>query len=305
MCVILYEKINGMNIIAKNRDRAYKPYIDIIHEIVNGIEIIYIHDRTNLWIEGMNEYGVGIINSTLSIHDGKITTKKRVLETNKKKNVIYKILTKKKYETNLQDIFNNSSKKNVLEGHSILVHDNENEIFHIENNVENQYVIKKIDKPSVYTNHGIILQDEGFTEGKKGLSSCLRQKIIERELKNANIKSIDELVAVMNKNYSNLDPRFHPYRDKNTTIKAIRNINKNQNFVSTSGQLIMNLTNKEFIYYSDKNNSKTVNYINRLPRNYVSKIKVIIEKTEKQRKKTRIAISKIKKICKNKTCKNK
>ena len=81
MCVILYEKINGMNIIAKNRDRAYKPYIDIIHEIVNGIEIIYIHDRTNLWIEGMNEYGVGIINSTLSIHDGKITTKKRCCDS--------------------------------------------------------------------------------------------------------------------------------------------------------------------------------------------------------------------------------
>jgi hypothetical protein len=293
-----------MNIIAKNRDRAYKPYIDIIHEIVNGVEIVYIHDRTNLWVEGMNEYGTGIVNSTLSIHDGKITTKKRVLETNKKRNVIYKILTKKNYKTNLEDIFNNSNRKNVLEGHSILVHDNENEIFHIENNIENQYVIKKIDKPSVYTNHGIILQDEGFTEGRKGLSSCLRQRIIESELKNTNIKSIEDLVAIMNKNYMNVDPRFQPYRDKNTTIKTLRNVNRKQHFISTSGQLIMNLTNREFIYYADKNNSKTVKYINKLPNNYVPKIKVIIEKTEKQRKQTRIAISKIMKTCKNKTCKN-
>jgi hypothetical protein len=36
MCVILCTKIKGKQILAKNRDRTYKPNIEIIHEIING-----------------------------------------------------------------------------------------------------------------------------------------------------------------------------------------------------------------------------------------------------------------------------
>jgi len=65
MCVIYYIDINGQLILAKNRDRPYKPEIEIIHEIVNGLEVVYMKDKNHGWIEGMNEMGSGMVNSTL------------------------------------------------------------------------------------------------------------------------------------------------------------------------------------------------------------------------------------------------
>ena len=280
MCVILYTQINGMNILAKNRDRTYKTEIEIIHEIVNGMEIAYIHDKQSGWIEGMNEKGVGIVNSTLSKSDDRILSKEKILGANKKKKVIYKILIDKNYDNNLFDIIKHNDNHYVLEGHTIISYNNE--IYHVENNKNNHFVIEKIIKPSVFTNHGIILKKEGFTKGRKGVSSFLRKKIMENELKE-NITSIDELEHNMNKNYINIDPRFHPYRDKNFTIKR-NHLNKDQIFISTTGQLIMNLTNKEFTYYRDTNNSKNIKYINKLPSNYAPRIRITIKEIEKNLK---------------------
>ena len=67
MCVILFTKINDSNIIFKNRDRFYNANVKIIHELNNGIELAYIYDEHTGWIEGINEYGIGIINSTFTI----------------------------------------------------------------------------------------------------------------------------------------------------------------------------------------------------------------------------------------------
>ena len=51
--------------------------------------------------------------------------------------------------------------------------------------------------------------------------------------------------------------------------------------VYTSAQLILNITNKEFIYFKDTNYSENVKYINKLPNHYVPKIRVMIKETEK------------------------
>ena len=93
MCVIAYTVIDGKQILVKNRDRSYKPEMEVVHEIVNGIEVAYIRDRFTGWIEGMNEHGVGLVNSTLSFTDGKMLlknnikgTRRKVKESSKKKN---------------------------------------------------------------------------------------------------------------------------------------------------------------------------------------------------------------------------
>ena len=48
MCVIIYTKIDGKQFLIKNRDRTYDPKIEIIHEIINGIEVVYINDLITL-----------------------------------------------------------------------------------------------------------------------------------------------------------------------------------------------------------------------------------------------------------------
>jgi hypothetical protein len=305
MCVILYTEINGKKILVKNRDRAYKPYVKIIHEIVNGIEIAYLKDETSGWIEGMNANGIGMINSTLSTYDSK-EHKKRL---KKKSNVIYNSLINNKNNKNFYDIINNAKKDYVLEGHTLLYHNDD--IFHIENTTENNFIAERIDKPSVYSNYGIRIKNAGYTKCIKGLSTFLRADIMRDELHENKIKTEDELINLMNTNYINIDPRFHPYRDKYYTVKNVKGINPKNVKISTTGQILLNMTDKEFIYYTDINNSKKVEYINKLPREYVPQIRITIRETEKDLKNKRKVFTKkyLKKIYKkfecNKTKKNK
>jgi hypothetical protein len=85
----------------------------------------------------------------------------------------------------------------------------------------------------------------------------------------------------MNRNYKNINPRFHPYRDKYFTIKKNK-VNPHRKFISTTGQLVLNMTDKELIFYTDIHNSKNAIYINKLPKDYMPKIRITIKETEKQ-----------------------
>ena len=286
MCVIVYTEINGKQILAKNRDRTYKPEIEIVHEIVNGIEVAYIRDKYTGWIEGMNENGVGLVNSTLSLSDGKILLKKnikgtqrKVKESIKKNNVMYKALINKHIDKNFYDIIKHTNKKYVLEGHTLLFH--KNHVVHIENNKENHFIVEKVNKTSVFANHGIRLKDEGYIEATTRRSTFLRRKIIQDEFNNTKVKSIEDLTDILNRNYSNINPRFHPYRDKYYTIKKNK-ISPRKKFVSTTGQLVLNMTDKEFNFYTDIHNAKNVTYVNKLAKDYAPKIRINIHETEKR-----------------------
>ena len=109
--------------------------------------------------------------------------------------------------------------------------------------------------------------------------------------KNEYVLYDDFVNNVMNVNYVNIDPRFHSYRDKKLTLKRNKHLHNKQNFISTTGQLILNITDKEFVYYTDTNNSETVKYINKLPNDYVPKIRIIIKQTEKNIKKRKKAFT--------------
>lgn len=143
MCVILFTTRNGKLFFAKNRDRGYQTNIKIIHEMINGNEVVYLLDEKTGWIEGMNEHGLAIINSTTLMQED--YSRKSIL-----KNPIYNALK--------QNHLNNFD----LEGNS-LVHFN-NKVYHIGLDVK---IVKK----------QIVL-----TNDKKLESSRIRQKMVENEL---------------------------------------------------------------------------------------------------------------------------
>lgn len=289
MCVILYTTVNGKKILAKNRDRIYHPNIEIIHEIIDGIEVIYLMDKKTGWIEGMNENGLALLNATLNMKDSDsrsfINTRKNVLK--KKKNKIFNALKNTTKKNIFYNLINKSQDPNsVLEGNT-LVHCN-NDIYHIENNIDNQFNIRNIKKSIVLTNHSNYLPNLGYTKGKKGLSSYLRQKLVEMKLKkkhsqaNNNNEIYDYLINdVLNIYSPNIDPRLQPYRDEKLVKNSFPNLEKDAVIIYTTGQILCNVTDKEFVYYYDKNNSVKVKYINKLPTSYVPKIRVIIKETEK------------------------
>jgi hypothetical protein len=162
-------------------------------------------------------------------------------------------------------------------------------MYHLENSSLNKHVLNPLssgDKYKVFSNHGIHLPNEGLTDGRGGVSSFLRRELTKAEvadfLKHKRRKDIkcddnklyDELSSLLNKNYVNVEYIFHPYRKKSKIMN-------NTIIVYTSAQLILNITNKEFIYFKDTNYSENVKYINKLPNHYVPKIRVMIKETEK------------------------
>jgi len=292
MCVILFTTINGKKILAKNRDRIYHPNVEIIHEIIDGIEIVYLMDKKTGWIEGMNENGLALLNATLNMKDSDsksaINTRKNVLK--KKKNKIFNALKNNTKKNIFYNLIKKSDDPNlILEGNT-LIHYN-NEVYHIENDIFNKFNIRNIKKPLVLTNHSNYLRNLGYTKGKKGLSSYLRQTLVQMKLnenyskENNNKEIYDDLMNnVLNIYSPNIDPRLQPYRDEKLVKKSFPNLEKNAVIIYTTGQILCNVTDKEFVYYSDKNNSAKVKYINKLPSSYVPKIRVIIKETEKNMK---------------------
>jgi hypothetical protein len=110
----------------------------------------------------------------------------------------------------------------------------------------------------------------------------------------------------MNNNYKNINPRFHPYRDNQFTKKKNKKSQSNFN-VSTTGQIIFNMTDMEFTYYADVHNSKEVKYINKLPKDYTPKIRIFIKETEKRIKNPKTIFTKkyLTKVGKKFHCKTK
>ena len=274
-CVVATIHLNGETILAKNRDRKYSPTIEIIHELIDGVEVVYIHDTITDWSEGMNEYGIGIINASLLVHydeiEADIATGKVDFDKDKKGVQpsydglkIRKSLSKHKLGQAIKSIieFAGEDKKDVgVKGMTMAA--NPEHSFVIELTSEHLPVIKKIDSPkvTVRTNHGISYPETGYTSGEKRKSSLSRKEIAEKELEK--VTDSTQILNVLSKQYTD-DNFLNPYR-------------RNNNYkMYTTGQIMMNLDILEFNFRWDTNHSKFNGVVNKLPKDYTPKIKITL-----------------------------
>ncbi len=274
MCIIAFVKHNNDNILVKNRDRVYNARIKIIHEIKNGVEVAYLFDTDSNWIEGMNEFGIALVNSALLVkHDEEEGLNSNKGSDGKK---ILKALSYNSLKDTIKStlIYHGDSDKS-LKGHTLV--GNPNNMVHIESTSKNKPVINKLsDNIYVLTNHGINT-NSGYKNGRKRVSSIVRKEIIEYELKNIlNTNNYKNIVNAFNKNYIDIDPRYHPYRDQRYTGAILKNKNSDTIMFSTTSQIIMNLTRRELNIITDKYNCTFIGFENKLPKGYQSKIKVNI-----------------------------
>lgn len=275
MCILYYAKMKeDKYILAKNRDKVYNPKINIYHEIIHGVEMVYIYDKKTQWIEGMTSAGVGIVNATF------IQDANRIKVTKKNIPILNAMMYKKKDEL-LNCLLHHCG--NTIEGNTLIYV--QGDVYRLENNTkENKNAMEKITEKSPYvlSNHGYFSNPRtfGYTKCIQTLSSFLRRKSVEKELKQRTLVTYDDVANVLNQNYVNVDPRLHSYRDARLTRKVIK---PGGTIVKTTGQLILNMTDMEFVYYRDIHNSGRVRYINKLPRDYVPQIRVILKNTEKSK----------------------
>lgn len=262
-CTAVGIRISNQILLAKNRDRTYNPQIKIVREILDGTEVLYMYDIDTDYSEGMNEHGIGIVNTTLQGKEDektiKITRKHKKLSGDGHK--IRHALSMHKVDDVVESL---DLYRRGLGGHTIVGH--KNGYVSIEKIRMGKPHISHLDKKDVVvrTNHGIYYPDQGYQSGKDRESSVSRAFHANQEARTS--KSAEDLLIQLRKHH-HLPGYLEPYR---TNYK-----------VWTSSQICLNLSKLEMIFVLDEN-TKLLGVENKLPDGYKPKIKLKLYELDTQ-----------------------
>jgi len=264
-CVAFSKKFGDDVVIGKNRDRNYNPNLKVVRELNGyGVEVCYVIDQDTDWSEGMNSYGIGLVNSALFVKrdekDFDKAKKKKAMSKDGER--IREALGKK----TLKKVVDSLVKfKGGVKGHTIV--SDGKKVVVIENTSRTKPLVKihNIDKSSIVrTNHGIEHPEQGYQRGPDKLSSQLR-------MKNA-MDIIDKT-----DDYKKVFPSFYNHtQNKGAKYDLVRAQNK----LWTSSQVMMNLNKREMTLYLIPGAVKFLGIENTLPKDYKSKLNLKIRQYE-------------------------
>jgi hypothetical protein len=267
-CIIVSKEIDDKFILAKNRDRTYYPKLEVIHELIDGVEVAYLHDEVTDWSEGLNEYGLGVVNSALLVGydeaEGKLVQNRggHGEDGAKMRNIFSKKTLKEAIKATL--VWKGNNKKG-LTGHTFI--STPRQMVSVENipNLKPQLELQNTKSPVVRTNHGHVYFGAGYSGGKKHLSSKVRKISAEKVIDK--ITNWKQVGAALRNQFFKKD--------------SVLNMRKDTAKMWTSSQTVMNLTETilEVNYYKDKVKSFK-GIVNKLPKGYTPKIEIIINKLE-------------------------
>ena len=265
-CVVSAVDLPQGLVLAKNRDRGYKAKVEILHELIEGTEVVLWYDTETDWSEGMNEHGIGIVNSSLLVIKDEKESKESTRNGVKKKKMttdgkrIRKALTYSKIEDVVECLLGNKNGGTPLTGQTIVSDGKETYVLEIARKYE-PIIEKSNKKIIVRTNHGIHHTGLGYTRGKKKDSSHSRMELAQEKLQSA--KNPMDVLNILKKKYVQ-DPFLNPYRIKNDYN------------MQTTGQILLNLGGKEVIVRMDGKQGELMGVKNLLPKGYKAKVKVTI-----------------------------
>ena len=266
-CITVAKMFDGDMIIGKNRDRNYKPRLKIVRDRTSyGIETCLIVDEDTDWVEGMNDIGIGLVNSALFVkRDEKDYDKaKKKMAPSKDGVRVREALSKGSLADAVKSLI---IYHDGVKGHTTI--GNGKKLVTIENTSRSNPIVKIKDlnkEPIVRTNHGIEHTEAGYQDGADKLSSELRL-----------INALN--VTHKTSDWENLFPNFYKHtQDKGPKFDLVRAQNK----LWTSSQVAMNLNKKEIILYLVPEQVKFLGFENNLPKGYDPKIKVKIVTYDKK-----------------------
>ena len=273
-CTIAHTVVDDKIILAKNRDRSYTTNVKVVRELINDVEMVYIVDEDTDWSEGMNNYGTAVINSALMVNadekEKKLAKKKGKPSEDGKK--IRRALMFRKASESIMSIvnFKGDDKRDVgVKGHTFVA--TPKYTYSIEMTSEHEPVIKKLNRNHnhVRTNHGYDYKDSGYTSGLNKKSSKLRWKYAQDML--SRVKTPNDVFNGLSAYYAK-NMRNNPYRNVDMVTGPTK-----KDILSTTGQLMMNVTDLEFTLRMDKDKSKFFGIDDRTPDSYEPKIKIKVE----------------------------
>lgn len=269
-CVIASIPLNGSMFLIKNRDRNYIPEIILVHKLFGDVEVFYYKDTNTGWIEGMNSYGIAIVNSSLTV--GYDEKEFEIAKGNKSKGDGEKILLalqKKTLKEACQVLWNRDYK---LYGHTFINFGSKS--YAVECTPNSKVNINRITDIRVETNHGKITYKTGYIEGKSKISTHSRQIIAQHELEK--VDKAEDLLSAIRKNYINWDSQYQPYRITSQKVKGLNDA------MWTTMQVLFDSEDLFCqINYEEKGCLIKKKYIS-LPIDYKQKINYKIQKTKTQ-----------------------
>ena len=260
-CIALAKLFDGDMVIGKNRDRNYNPNLKIVRELTGyNVEICYMIDVDTDWSEGMNEFGIGLVNSALFV---KRDEKEKKLKKSKKQSKDGVRIREALGKDNLKDVIKSLlTYHGGIKGHTLV--GNGKQLVSIEHTSRTHPVVKVRnleEGPIVRTNHGIDHKEAGYQNGNDKVSSDLRMKNALEILKSS-------------KDYKKLFPKIYMHKqEKGPKYDLVRSQNK----LWTSSQILMNLNQKYMCLYLIPEAVKFIGVENRLPKGHKPKISVKIK----------------------------
>ena len=236
-CVIAHINADGGRVLFKNRDRNYSPEIKVYHERRRGVEMVYMKDENTGWVEGVNEYGIGLVNSALMVlwdekegKKGKGKADILGIVGSKDAKRILRALSCKTLKEAMGEII---SFEGGIRGHTI-ISDGEN-AFSLERTAKHPPFFNEIkeDEILVRSNHGSKYPDAGYTKGENARSSNRRMEIALKTLPNLKIEQIPSAF----------------YSQKFKSSLSPFNVVRKTEDMYTSSQLLLDLKKKKMVLY--------------------------------------------------------
>ena len=261
MCIIVSKSIDGSKILAKNRDRAYKPSLEVVHTIIDGVEVVYLRDTVTDWSEGMNEYGVGLVNTALMV--GYDENEKKIVKKGGKPSKDGRKIRKALSQKTIRETINSAvTFDGGIKGHTFIATPTKTVCIETTSKHNPKYEIHN-GEDIARTNHGHLHYGAGYTKGPDYLSSKIRKISAEKILKK--VKKVDDVLPLMRQKFYKHESNLNMARD---TEKMF-----------TSSQLLLDLTNKVFkLTYRENNVEEFVGVKRIFPEGYEPKIKVVVTK---------------------------
>ena len=224
-CVVAGKITKTGCFLGKNRDRSYSPNLEVIHGLYPNFEYVMIHDKDTGYMEGVNaSSGIAILNSALlnSIDFGKNPSPEGA-------HIAMALLKSRTVDEALKSLI----KKYPVYGCTVLA---TKDTITILESTKEEYKIKRYSKCDDYivrTNHGVLMPHYGFQPADTidYLSSVTR--MANGEIVMEDVDDLDHMLSAFS----------YPTFGEMQRVNMVRN----SDFMSTTGQIGIDLDNKIFI----------------------------------------------------------
>lgn len=264
-CIAISKEIDGDVILAKNRDRKYHPTLAVVQELIDGTEVAYLLDEDTDWSEGLNEYGIGIINTALMVNYDENEKKiiKNGAQPSEDGERIRYALSKKTLKDALKAVVKYNG---GVKGHTIVA--SPEAVYTVEMTSQHPPWVEKHNPKDIVvrTNHGMHYAHAGYnqdTSPDNYKSSVIRKRDAEKAMKH--IHTWEDVLPLIFQQPYEPDSNYNMRRDTPD--------------MSTTSQIVLNLTKRILeLNYIDGKVNEFDEVQNKLPENHDPKIKVKVKK---------------------------